>query len=275
VLAQIPSLRTQPSVADLPQAVTRAYRSGRFAVQEGVLLLEPQTSGGVPGYNYCSGWAGETPPAFGAAPQPANPWAAFTILRSTSLPECSSLGLQATRTGAAAAAAAAGSFGAFARGVTGKSSVASSCGELPTLAEDQSGCVGMDCDGSWTASSSPLRSGGTGGSSSSVDSVSSCASGAAAEQAAGLPARSSPSAAIVAATSSSSSASTLLADGAVARDLRSSLRRAASQGGVSLAAAVAAALPCAWEGRKGHTVVFRRGRFLVSSTSSTATGAAA
>jgi hypothetical protein len=221
-----PPLRTQPAVAEIPQAVTRSYQSGRFAVQEGVLLIDPAQ--GAPGGSPSGG----NSPAAAAADS-------FHILRTTSLPDSSSMGLQASLAGlgwaqaphpaprapsAGAAVAAAASSSFFQQ----HAALHSSCGELPPLAEDEV-CCGMD----WERGG---RSGAAAGASDSAGRAVSCS------------------------RSRGSGAGAAGGERGPAIDPRA-LRRAISQGGFELGGAAAA-----WAGRRGQTVVVQRGRFLVSDS---------
>lgn len=151
--AQLAALRgpSSPSVAGMPQAHTRRYQRGRFAVQEGVLLLETFSGGASLAAGACSPQQG--PPGSCLGQQQQQQARGSGIPRTVSLPDTNSLGLQASAAGAAAAAAAAGSFGAL----CARPAAAGSCSELPTLAEEDGplccgagsdGCGGSDASGS-------------------------------------------------------------------------------------------------------------------------------
>jgi hypothetical protein len=158
------------SVADLPQSLTRAYTRGRFSVQEGVLLLDTQPSGGP------AAGAGPAAPLLGAAGSPfggagpccigggfAGPEGAglpsassLWVGRSASLPDSTTLGLSAALPcAAAAAAAAAGAWGPFAAAAALQPgtcvAAAGAGGELPPLAEEEVGPLEFE-PSSWGAS---------------------------------------------------------------------------------------------------------------------------
>lgn len=104
-------------VADLPQAVTRSYQRGRFAVQEGVLLLEP----------------GSGSPLFQSV--------GLHMTRCSSMPDAHMLSMHHAAT-AAAAAAVSGALPVPASNMrqqqTGvHQATGGSCPELPTLAEEE------------------------------------------------------------------------------------------------------------------------------------------
>lgn len=147
-------------VAGVPQAVTRSYQRGRFAVQEGVLLIECHSSDFQ----------------FHQSPLDTHRPLAGHLPRSTSLPDTNSYGLLAAAAGMQAAAAAATAASCSFPGLSGaappRHAGGGSCPELPTLAEeDRVGILSAECDsvssgesawGSGSAASAPSVCSGLG-----------------------------------------------------------------------------------------------------------------
>ncbi len=131
-----------PPPAGLP--ATRSYRSGRFAVHEGVLLLATHASEQPAA-------ASPPPPPSSTAPQTAP---LIDIGRCVSLPETTSLGLQATAEGAGAAQRFAASLRAAAAAGAPRS-----CPDLPMLAEERGGGAGGGDYGSSSSNCSSCEEG--------------------------------------------------------------------------------------------------------------------
>jgi hypothetical protein len=106
-----------PAAPPAAQQLTRSYTRGRFAVQEGPLLLGSHSFDGLP--------------LAGSAEWPAR---ALHMGRSTSLPDTSSLALALQ--GAAAAAAAAARRGGAGSAAGHPAASARSCPDLPRLSEE-------------------------------------------------------------------------------------------------------------------------------------------